>query len=627
MAHFRMKSLIPENIHHIRERQQLIVGHKPVTDEVLRERRKVARENAIAGIKQAIALEMEDRDNGDLHLLSKYGIKPDKYYKATARIEEEYKNRAYTRFPKANLKEEAGSTLELLSTPLTPETVKAIKTNFLEQAYGKIDSVLYRPHGEVPLHRRIQYGRGIRTVDYAVSDRASHRITFITRDGKEEYFNAGHSHPYYEKYGKSEDLQVNGTCSAFSTLRGLCPELSNEEFVKKLNEASDRTGLTPEEVVVDVLRQMQANKGVERVDVLPNEPRFKKGGVVFAKESYKKEPKSIGDYELVKQTPTMLLYKKGDEFVVAIRGTAELEDIKADLSLPFNKLSTTGRYKKDLAEIKKWKEEYPEGTWTGVGHSLGGAIMDEFIKEGLITGGTSYNPAIQPFNIRKENERIHAEGDPLLVPMIGSKVVEKRVFNPHSLENFPEDNIDKEEMRHIKTDVPLVEGGKKFLGGEGGKQVIEKVKKEAKKHSHHLKEVGKGIGAKLGEAGGEALARSIQMPVEIAKKAGKAVGEKLGEFVGEKAHSAVQSLKKGGVVTDITHTKPAEHKAAVEKKKGKKKVEVVIVEEVKAEVKPKAKVKAEVKPKKTNSALKEVQAIRKAKGVSLKEAWAAYKSK
>lgn len=207
------------------------------------------------------------------------------------------------------------------------------------------------------------------------------------------------------------------------------------------------------------------------------------------------------------------------------------------------------------------------------------------------------------------------------------------------LEIMEEDkkNRAKEQMRHVKTDVPLVEGGKKFLGGEGGKQslkeggVVDKIKKvakkvketavkvgkaakkvavevgkealkEAKKHSHHLVEAGKQAGASLGSMGGEALAVSVQAPVEPARRAGRIVGEKIGEIAGRKAHEKIQSLKKGGRVKkgeqllQVTDTKPVEHKKSVAAKR-------------------------------TNTALKEVQAIRKSRGVSLKDAWAMYKSK
>ena len=60
------------------------------------------------------------------------------------------------------------------------------------------------------------------------------------------------------------------------------------------------------------------------------------------------------------------------------------------------------------------------GTYTyyGAGHSMGGEILDQFIKRGMIKAGISYNPAIQTGDIRdadlaSKNYRIYASGDPL----------------------------------------------------------------------------------------------------------------------------------------------------------------------------------------------------------------------
>lgn len=155
----------------------------------------------------------------------------------------------------------------------------------------------------------------------------------------------------------------------------------------------------------------------------------------LAKEAYSSNPKDVGGYKLVEKTPTLLLYKKGNSYTVSVRGTADFRDVKADANIPFNRLNQTDRYKHDLETIKKFKQKHP-GNYTAVGHSLGGAIVDEFIREGLVTSGTSYNPAVQLGNIRPENKRIHASGDPLHIPLLGSTVVHRKTLNAHSLENF-----------------------------------------------------------------------------------------------------------------------------------------------------------------------------------------------
>jgi hypothetical protein len=125
----------------------------------------------------------------------------------------------------------------------------------------------------------------------------------------------------------------------------------------------------------------------------------------------------VGDYQLIETTPTMNLYNSSNKYVVAIRGTttSEADDIAADLLIPFDELKRAPRFKKDLETLKKWKAKYGPGEWYGVGHSLGGAILDEFLLMGLLDEGVSYNPAISYANTQKDikNRRIYKSGDPL----------------------------------------------------------------------------------------------------------------------------------------------------------------------------------------------------------------------
>ena len=136
------------------------------------------------------------------------------------------------------------------------------------------------------------------------------------------------------------------------------------------------------------------------------------------KQSYRTEPESIIDmYQLVETTPTMKLYKNDKIHIVAIRGTDvnDSQDIEADVMIPLGKLRDSKRFKLDLDTLKSWKSKYGDGEWYGVGHSLGGAILDEFLLMGLLEEGISYNPAVSYTNINKDikNKRIYKSGDPL----------------------------------------------------------------------------------------------------------------------------------------------------------------------------------------------------------------------
>jgi hypothetical protein len=145
----------------------------------------------------------------------------------------------------------------------------------------------------------------------------------------------------------------------------------------------------------------------------------------MAKASYSPNPPSaIAGFNLVRSTPTLKFYKegkgeKGRDIVIAIRGTnpTDTTDLKADAMIALNQLQSSARFQKDVRDLKDFQNQYPPSSYQyyGVGHSLGGAILDAFLKLGLIRNGVSYNPAVQPLDIRSNiaNQRIYQKGDPL----------------------------------------------------------------------------------------------------------------------------------------------------------------------------------------------------------------------
>jgi len=123
------------------------------------------------------------------------------------------------------------------------------------------------------------------------------------------------------------------------------------------------------------------------------------------------------------RSQTMILYEldpigRGTRtFVVAIRGSADLGDVRADIMIAINRLATSDRYNDDEKQLKQWRAKYADDkpqNWFAVGHSLGGAIADSFIKKGLIEAAVSYNPAIEPHELKSlKNYRIYMHDDPL----------------------------------------------------------------------------------------------------------------------------------------------------------------------------------------------------------------------
>jgi hypothetical protein len=144
----------------------------------------------------------------------------------------------------------------------------------------------------------------------------------------------------------------------------------------------------------------------------------------MAKASYLATPPSqIVGWKLIDATPTLKFYQQGNSIVVAIRGTnpTEKADVEADAKIALNQLEKSARYQGDMSHLLDVMKRYPTSQYDyyGVGHSLGGAILDAFIREGWIKNGVSYNPAVQPRDFTKPttNQRIYQEGDPLYAVM------------------------------------------------------------------------------------------------------------------------------------------------------------------------------------------------------------------
>jgi len=167
----------------------------------------------------------------------------------------------------------------------------------------------------------------------------------------------------------------------------------------------------------------------------------------IAKAAYSTSPPpQIGPFKLLGSTPTLKFYglvhpsnpRDIDTIVVGIRGTktTDKQDLWADAQLALGRLEGTPRWKKDLADFNSFvgRQEDPDGIDIyGAAHSLGGSILDMFLKKNLIQQGVSYNPAIQLGDAQKDlnNRRIYQDGDPLLAIMGRSaKNVEVRPKKP-----------------------------------------------------------------------------------------------------------------------------------------------------------------------------------------------------
>ena len=139
----------------------------------------------------------------------------------------------------------------------------------------------------------------------------------------------------------------------------------------------------------------------------------------MAKQSYNivDPQEDINGWKLEKWTPTMKFWVKGKEVIVGVRGTKTTEDVLTWGTIPLNTLDTTTVYKRDKAAVQQFQQKYPpnEYNYYAVGHSLGGAIIDNLLRAKLIKEAVSYNPAIQYKDINGglPNRRIYYGSDPL----------------------------------------------------------------------------------------------------------------------------------------------------------------------------------------------------------------------
>ena len=142
----------------------------------------------------------------------------------------------------------------------------------------------------------------------------------------------------------------------------------------------------------------------------------------MAQDAYKpKGANEIDGYKLIHTSPTIKFFKKDgeDAIIVAIRGTktSQSKDLYADANLVIGNLENTERFLDDDRIMNTVQRHYPptDYDYYGVGHSLGGAILDQFILNGNIKSGISYNPAVNMTDVRKHipNHRIYSETDPL----------------------------------------------------------------------------------------------------------------------------------------------------------------------------------------------------------------------
>jgi len=186
----------------------------------------------------------------------------------------------------------------------------------------------------------------------------------------------------------------------------------------------------------------KAKLGAEYKDQSAELKKVLKGGALpdsdtvlgdLAQSAYdtNKNLKAIGGWTIVYNSPTIKAFRKGNNIIIAVRGTVPTDtgDLAADAAIAVNRLNTTARYKKDAEIVKHLHTIYPSIPFYAVGHSLGGAIVDNLIADGLVVEGVSFNPAVESkaYNERR-NRRIAHKDDPLYA-LMSNKAAGTTVIN------------------------------------------------------------------------------------------------------------------------------------------------------------------------------------------------------
>lgn len=125
----------------------------------------------------------------------------------------------------------------------------------------------------------------------------------------------------------------------------------------------------------------------------------------------------VGDFELFRATPTLKFYRHQNVIIVSVRGTSDARDFAAWPNVAMGTVDRTERFQADVQTLLEVQKEYPPSQYhyVGVGHSLGGAILDRFLRMGLIQNCLSYNAAVEPQELggNPRHRRIYNRADPL----------------------------------------------------------------------------------------------------------------------------------------------------------------------------------------------------------------------
>ena len=186
----------------------------------------------------------------------------------------------------------------------------------------------------------------------------------------------------------------------------------------------------------------------------------------------------VGDWRCMPGTKTLQFYVKGNDVIVCVRGTASFRDLMADIKITFQNVRGSVRYNEDLAAIKSFQQQYPTTRYKYyfTGHSLGGALIDEYMKDGLGTSAISFNPAVQKeFYNSTNHHRIYNTQDPLY-DLMGRHI--------SSAEVRPFQGKEQSTLDKILGYIPVVNDAAKALKGHSLDNYIGGMAQPSRSYTH-----------------------------------------------------------------------------------------------------------------------------------------------
>ena len=145
---------------------------------------------------------------------------------------------------------------------------------------------------------------------------------------------------------------------------------------------------------------------------------------------YTQARKPVAGYEVVQHSDSVYLYKNGSNSIFAVRGMKkESADIQAVSTIISNSLQSAPRFQRDLTFVSRHKAE--AGSALFVGHSLGGAICDQFLRQGIATKAITINPAVMPRDLRNTGNSRYYNPNDFLYLLIGRYASNVHVIGTH----------------------------------------------------------------------------------------------------------------------------------------------------------------------------------------------------